>query len=55
MTTYSELLDRIASLQAQANMAKALERQQAIESILELMEQHGLTPADLRPRRKAKS
>lgn len=52
VTTYNELMDRIAALKAQAQMARALERQQALQDIQDLMDQHGITPADLRQRRK---
>lgn len=54
VASYAELLDRIASLEAQARMVKALERQQAKEQILADMERYGLTLNDLRTRRRPK-
>jgi len=46
--SYKELQERIAALEAQARMIKAVERKQKVLDILDQMEQNGITIADLR-------
>ena len=46
--SYKELQERIAALEAQARMIKAVERKQKVLDILDQMETNGITIADLR-------
>lgn len=54
MTTYADYVEQIAKLQALAEAARKDELNDAIKKIKDLMNQHGLTVADLSSARTAK-